>query len=337
MTCLLKNDAKDIETNIENIKKQSWLTESQKWWPNYLFHYTDITNAVKILTLGKLLSRFELESNKTFTDIASPDVISTTKDKWKKYVRLYFRPRTPTQYRNEGFRSKNELELGGAHCPIPIYLIFDSKPILTDIRTCFSDGNLGSPFSVVSENSDFLLNLPFESIYHDKSLYGLNESEKSKIIYHRCAEVIMPTFLELTHLKIICCRSQAEYETLINTLPDMVLKKWIKKISVDSKQLLFFSKWTFINKADITSKSIYFKFNPSISPGPFNAILEILEEKTKETYEWKDDAFNTSEIKNSIKFDLSKLKYPESYIVTFYLDEHLTYKKKFSDKMELPF
>ncbi len=61
MISLLKDGAKDIENYVDYIKKQPWLSLSQKWWPNCLFNFTDITNAIKILTDGKLLSRFELE------------------------------------------------------------------------------------------------------------------------------------------------------------------------------------------------------------------------------------------------------------------------------------
>ncbi|SDB66277.1 hypothetical protein [Butyrivibrio sp. INlla16] len=32
-----------------------------KWWPKYAYHFTDIRNAVNILSLGRLYSRFNAE------------------------------------------------------------------------------------------------------------------------------------------------------------------------------------------------------------------------------------------------------------------------------------
>lgn len=74
-----------------------------------------------------LLFRSKLEKNGSMAvDIASQKVIKSTASKWKDFVRLYFRPRTPMQYRNEGFRPKNQRELE-SHCPVPIifkYLLY---------------------------------------------------------------------------------------------------------------------------------------------------------------------------------------------------------------------
>src|SRR5690349_6275747 len=121
MTEAVKSDAQEIIAHIKALKSQPWLTKSQRWWPDYLFHFTDIQNALNILKHGFLLPRNKAKELKLMaTDNASPDVISKTGGKWKNYVRLYFRPRTPTQYKNEGFRPLGQRELGGAHCPVPI-------------------------------------------------------------------------------------------------------------------------------------------------------------------------------------------------------------------------
>jgi hypothetical protein len=62
-------------------------------------------NAIKILESGQLLSRKKLiEAGEMITDNASAEVIDNTDEAWKGYVRLYFRPRTPTQHNNQGFR-----------------------------------------------------------------------------------------------------------------------------------------------------------------------------------------------------------------------------------------
>ena len=331
---MVKPDAHLITAHLNSLKNEPWMAQSQAWWVDHLFHFTDISNAVEILKSGCLLSRTLLDKEgRLATDIASPDVITGTSAKWKDYVRLYFRPRTPTQYRNEGFRPTNKQELGGAHCPVPIIFIFNSAPIITDIATRFSDGNLAANANV-GETIDFLLSLPFEKIYHDGSLWGLSDGAKRTVIFHRHAEVIIPNKMDLTDLKFIWCRSQAEFETLIDLLPHNIYLKWAKKIGVGNKSSLFFTKWSFITKADLNISSISFSFNPSLTPGPFHAMLEITEQETKDEFTWEDLDFYAKDTKS---FSLSNLKYPDNYRVSFRLDGHLAYQNQFIDESELPF
>lgn len=325
-----KPDAGKILAHIECIKKQSWLTESQRWWPDHLFHFTDILNAVKILNDGVMFSRLQLEKNKELiTDIASKKVIESTDLKWKNYVRLYFRPRTPTQYNNEGFRPKDQRKLE-SHCPVPIFFIFDSKTILINKTTSFSDGNLAAD-AQTGETSNFFLSLPFEKIYHDR---GLTEGDKRNIIFHRHAEVIILKSLDLSSLKFIWCRSQAEFETLIYLLPSKIHQKWVKKIGVGNKSLLFYAYWSFIVKADLSTSIVSFTFNPSRTPGPFHAELDIEEVETKVVYSWEKKDFYT---KDTLSFDLSNMTQPEHYVVKFRLDGRLAYQNSFLAETELPF
>lgn len=139
---MAKPDSRRIKTCLSNLKKADWLGTARRWWPDFLFHVTDIQNAVSVLRMAALLSRHEAENLDVMTtDNASPGVIARTDEKWRDYVRLYFRPRTPTQYRNEGIRPTNRIELN-AHCPVPIFFLFDSFSILSRDDSRFSYGNL---------------------------------------------------------------------------------------------------------------------------------------------------------------------------------------------------
>lgn len=330
----LKPDASAILDHIEALKKQPWLKAYQRWWPEHLFHFTDLTNAVSILSGGELLSRAELERTGTLgVDIASPDVISCTAPGWKEYVRLYFRPRTPTQYRNEGFRPVNQRELGGAHCPLPIVFMFDAKRILCQSRTRFSEGNLAAN-AIVGDTAGFFVSLPFEKIYHDASLWQFSDGEKRTIIFHRHAEVIVPRALDLSALKWIWCRSQAEFETFLFSLPEEVRRNWEKRIGVGSKPYLFYAKWSFVERVDLSASAIVLKFNPSETPGPFHARLEIEESETGITYTWEDNGFYAQ---GSRDFDLSNLKHPERYQVSFRLDGQIAYRNEYIQEQDLTF
>ena len=108
--------------------------DARSWWPNFLFHYTALENAVSILESGALYSRDKAKSRGLLgTDSASASVLARTSDAYKGYARLYFRPKTPTQYSNEGIRPHGSL-VHDAHCPVPVFLLFDSRDVLTRVK-----------------------------------------------------------------------------------------------------------------------------------------------------------------------------------------------------------
>ena len=69
-------------------------------WPSRLFHHSPIENIAVILTRGNLLSRSDSGAHRKL-DIAGASVIQH-RDRAHQFGRLYFRPRTPTQYCIEG-------------------------------------------------------------------------------------------------------------------------------------------------------------------------------------------------------------------------------------------
>ena len=322
-----KPDAKEIQEYLATLKKARWLGLARRWWPNYLFHFTDIQNAVKILVRGQLLSRAQLEaSGEQFKDAASPDVIEQTDERWKDYVRLYFRPRTPTQYRNEGLRPKSKLELGGAHCPVPIYLLFDSKEVLCRQDTLFSPGNLAAGAEPVGDAKG-LKQIRFKQVYHDVWLYP---DERSTIIFRRHAEVIVPQRLNLNSLRQICCRSEAEYQTLLYLLPPLTRRRWIQNIIPGAKLNLFFKRWTFVEAVELNAKQVMFRFNKGTStPGPFHARVEITEIQANDRYLWEDREYSANDV---LTLPLHKLRHPEDYTVKLFLDMHLAYAGRYQEE-----
>lgn len=117
----MKDWANEIHQHI-----QSWSTRlgNLDWWPRFVYHFTDVQNAVEILRSGYLYSRTEAANRGLMlSDNASPQVIQPTTPAHFDFVRFYFRPRTPTQFQNEGIRPQPQRPLGGAHCPIPIFFV----------------------------------------------------------------------------------------------------------------------------------------------------------------------------------------------------------------------
>ena len=139
-----KAELSKLRDHIDRLRSACWIDSAREWWPRYLFHCTDILNVVNVVKSGELLSRAQAkQSGNLRVDIAAPDIIDRTDAEWQDYVRLYFRPRTPTQYRNEGFRPVSRLELG-AHCPVPVYLLFDAYQVLSRQDSRFTEGNLAA-------------------------------------------------------------------------------------------------------------------------------------------------------------------------------------------------
>jgi hypothetical protein len=193
----LKRDHLEIRSRLADLKGK-YAGEARWWWPRFVFHYTNLQNAVSILHSGALFSRTEaLRQGVMSSDNASPDVIQHTEPRWKDSVRLYFRPRTPTQYNNEGIRPVHQRSLD-SHCPVPVFLLFDSLDILTRQSTLFSDRSLAKAAVGVGDSAVEFLKLPFQKIYHNT---WFEPDQHDEIVACRHAEVIVPRSLDLDALK----------------------------------------------------------------------------------------------------------------------------------------
>ena len=151
-----------------DIIKNNFDKAGVRWWPKYAYHFTDISNAVNILSLGRLYSRLNARENDLMkNDNASRQVIDMTSPEISSYVRFYFRPLTPTQYYNEGFKhSKLRYDNDeNANVPVPIFLVFDLNKLLCDPCTRFSGiGQAGYGAELFNSVQQFR-KLDFEKIY----------------------------------------------------------------------------------------------------------------------------------------------------------------------------
>jgi hypothetical protein len=108
-------------------------------WPSRLFHHAALENAALILRSGRLLSRLDSEGVRA-VDIAPTGLIDH-RTRAHQFARLYFRPRTPTQYHIEGIRKPSEY-YQGKHAPILAMFVFDASHVLALPGVRFSDGNM---------------------------------------------------------------------------------------------------------------------------------------------------------------------------------------------------
>lgn len=310
-----KPDADRIRAKLTALQQLPSLG-SRSWWPLYVFHFAELKNAVSILESGSLACR---NQNLMKVDTASPDVIGNTGNEWKAYARFYFRPRTPTQYQVEGFRPVGQFGSLGKHCPMPFILMFEAADVVTRATTAFSTGNMGVGTPQVGHDANFFEALPFERIYHEGPM---PQETKSSIKYHRCAEVLVPGALDLDAVKYICCRSDAEYQTLWNSLSANTRTKFQNRFTVGANPHVHFRYWTFVESVTLEEALVTFRFNPStITPGPFHAKVTITGPKLG-TRTWENQAFTSQPV---FQLGLGADAQPSNYDVTLELNGNVAY------------
>ena len=205
------------------------LPKSRNWWPMYFYHFTDIHNALSIIEKGWIYARHKVSREDLMhSDNASQTVLSVSSSEIKEYARLYFRPKTPTQYHNEGYKPKEVRKSDiNANCPVPIFFFLDSEKVLLTEGVKFSDVTCAgaNPLNLLSSVEDFA-NLPFDKIYHE----GVFSSEnRDDIIRHRQAEVVRRDgFCIQDCLKGIVCRTPAEKQMLLYSLKTQYPDKYKK-------------------------------------------------------------------------------------------------------------
>ncbi len=329
MTLRPDREIAEIRQHLANLRQADWLGPARQWWPDCLFHCTDITNAASILRQGELLSRsLAVSTSQLAVDIAAPEVIAHTNPQWQDYVRLYFRPKTPTQYQNEGFRPVGQREFD-SHCPVLVYFIFDALAVLSREDCLFTEGNAAAVAATPSGAVSFLKQIPFDLVYHDS---WFDPSERRQIVHRRAAEVLVPQRMGLESLRYIGCRSPAERETLWYLLPRNTRSRWLRQIVI--KPSLFNRKWTFVERVEMSDTQLVFRFNRSSEPpGPFDAQVVLQDTAIGCEDRWHYEAYQA---KATLEISLRNLRNSPDYTARLSLDNQLAYANRYQ-KDDLPF
>lgn len=199
------------------IERNAQLNIPVRWWTRYAFHYTDIRNAVSILASGQLYSRTEAtELHVMSNDNASRQVIDMTGSDITSKARFYFRPLTPTQYHNEGYKHP-ALRYHGDHeanVPVPVFLVFDLEKLLSLPGVEFSEKSLAGQGDRLLSGVESFEKLDFERIYSTGWMQDSATDTK-----YRHAEIVHPSPFRIDScLKYILCRNMLERTTLLNML-----------------------------------------------------------------------------------------------------------------------
>jgi hypothetical protein len=251
-------------------------------WPSRLFHHTPIENAVAIIRRGALLSRND--SIGRARDIAAAGVIDAS-TRAHRYARLYFRPRTPTQYHVEGIRRPHECRFGEAtHAPILIMFVFDARRILTIEGTQFSHENMQTG-AIEQGTEEFFRQIPFEKVYHEGGTSG-----DPSITRHRCAEVLAPSPLILDGaLQWIYCRSHAEKETLLYDL-GADAAGWEQRIVISDDLRVFEKRFPFVETVSISQSGIIFGLSSRFDLENISVRLEVTNQSDGTKHRFSNDS-----------------------------------------------
>lgn len=190
------------------------------------YHFTHMSNAVKIIKSMKLQSRNLASGN--FDNSAGANVHRTSKA--HRYARFYFAPQSPTQFYNEflGIESGSKYydaakKLGLPKCPLPVFFVFDVEEILLKMPSlCFySNGNMQKD----SSKSFMVIEAP--EYIRTRGIY-INSRETMN---ERQQEFLIDGELDFSKLnKVqICVFDEAQKSLLIEALGS---SKWIDYIYV---------------------------------------------------------------------------------------------------------
>lgn len=234
---------------------QPWYNH-RRYWPACLFHHAPLENAVSILTEGMLRSRND-PANLRPRDVAAREVNAVRAHAHNR-VRLYFRPKTPTQFHIEGIRKPGECRFGDeTHAPVLVMLILDSQSILTLPGTQYCDRNMQSGNAVPSGSEAYFADIPFEKVYHEGPTGG-----DDTIIPHRCAEVLPTSPLDLDQcLRAVFFRSEPERDTLLNLL-GVHRARWASRCHVSDALKVFEKRYSFVQQIGLTHEGVTFTLNP---------------------------------------------------------------------------
>ncbi len=188
--------------------------------------------------------------------MAAPGVIDG-RDHAHDSVRLYFRPKTPTQWHIEGIRKPGECHYGdAAHAPVLVMFLLDARSVLTLSDVRFSDKNMQLADTVPGTDEAYFAQIPFAKVFSEGNTGG-----DRSLIEARCAEVLAPSPLSLDGtLRSICLRSEPEKETLLHMLGDR-RADWERFCHVSDALKVFQKEYAFVDVLRLTSDGVIFRLN----------------------------------------------------------------------------
>lgn len=289
-------------------------------WPSRLFHHAPVENVVAILKDGNLRSRNDRTNNRV-KDVAGAGVIDARVHA-HNYGRLYFRPRTPTQWHIEGIRKPGECTYGeDAHAPIFVMMIFDAKSILTSEGAKFCDRNMQLGTAAIGNSQEYFAAIPFDKVFHDGGIGG-----DRSIIDHRCAEVLVTSPMPLSQtLQWIYCRTDAERATLLYLLGANAAT-WKPFIQISDDLLVFDRRFVFVEKVTIDDRGVVAQLNPRQDLAAVDVQVKATNSHGQLNINFRNNAMAARPALPSNSWRFNANLPDDTYLVEIYLEGQMAFK-----------
>ncbi len=308
-----------IDGHIDSWQRQlsSPYYPHRKHWPACLFHHSPLQNAVSILTEGLLRSRNDANNSHPL-DVAAAGVIDARCDA-HDWVRLYFRPKTPTQYHIEGIRRPADCKYPDAHAPVFIMFVLDAKAVLSLPDIQFSNKNMQIGSTIPGNDENYFSQIPFIKVFSE----GNNGGDQS-IIDARCAEVMTSSPLDLRHfLKAIYFRSEPERDTVLHMIGEH-RATWSKYCHVSDALKVFEKQYTFVQEVGLTPEGVVFRFNPRRDRAPLGVRIEVFNHNNDRVLDFNNQSL-AAVPDNNMRWIFNSPLADGLYHVKITLDGHLAY------------
>lgn len=247
---------------LDTFKKS--LPKERQWWPDFFYHFTDVHNAANIIESGWIYSRADAKARQVMVnDNASRMVIDMTDDEKKTHGRLYFRPLTPTQYHNEGYKPESVRNKDiNANCPVPVFFLLSVEKTMALDHVMFAEKGIAGGREDIAQGTDAFVKLNFQKIYHDGSY---NPETDSDIKEYRQSEIIRAGGFPVHNLiRGIVCRSNAEKETLLHLLKKKSIplyNAYKGRILYTPEKRMFYNNGIFVKQVAVANQKLLVELN----------------------------------------------------------------------------
>lgn len=291
----------------------------RKHWPTRLFHHAPLETALTIINDGNLRARND-PLRRQLQDVAADGVIYNRQDAHGR-VRLYFRPRNPTQFHIEGIRKDADCLYGSnAHAPILVMFVLNAKPVLTRPDVVFSDQNMQSDSAATGNDEEFFANIPFESVFHEGGTGG-----DRSITARRCAEVLPTSPLALPEvLSGIWFRSEPERDTFLYKLGSKAAQ-WHSHCFVSEELKVFDKRFPFVADVGLTRDGVNFRLNHRHDSHNVSIAIQVYNAQHRLCVNYQNDDFTTYNQSAGRWIHRTALE-PGNYLVKVQIENHPAYE-----------
>ncbi len=268
---------------------------------------------------GFLRSRND-EQNPHPRDVAAAGVIDARCEAHDR-VRLYFRPKTPTQYHIEGIRRPEDCAYPEAHAPVLIMFMLDAKHILSLPDIMLSNKNMQLGSAETGGDEEFFASIPFQKVYTEGNTGG-----DRTITDARCAEVLPSSPLALADcVRSICFRSEPERDTVLHMLGEH-RNRWSTYFRVSDALKVFEKKFTFVQEIGLTPEGVIFRLNPREDHRPLDVSITAHDSQGARAINFRNSSLSAAPTDGSHRWIYRTPLTDGEYLVEVHLDGHMAYR-----------